>query len=63
MENTDKVRKVIAWRIISTIIGTLISYFYIGSISKSLELTIIIGFTMTVIHYFFELWWEKNVPR
>jgi len=55
----DKARKVIAWRILSTMCGWGISYLYLGSVTRSLELTVVIGFTMTIIHYFFEKWWEQ----
>ena len=55
----DKVRKVIAWRILSTLCGWAISYLYLGSVVRSLEMTVVIGFSMTIIHYFFEVWWEK----
>ena len=56
----DKVKKVIAWRFISTLCGWGISYVYLGNVTRSLELTIVIGFTMTVVHYFFEKLWEKD---
>ena len=55
----NKVKKVITWRIISTLCGWAISYLYLGSITLSLEMTVVIGGTMTVVHYFFERWWEK----
>ena len=54
----EKVKKVIVWRILSTMCGWGISYIYLGSVIRSLELTIVIGFTMTVVHYFFEQWWD-----
>ena len=55
----DKVKKVITWRIVSTLCAWMISYLYLGSITLSLEMTVVIGGTMTVIHYFFEKWWER----
>ena len=60
MKIDEKVKKVIVWRLVSTLCAWTIAYLYLGSVTKSLELTIVIGFTMTVIHYFFEGWWEKN---
>jgi uncharacterized membrane protein len=59
MYMNDKVKKVITWRVLSTLCGWIISYFYIGNILKSLELTIVIGIVMTIIHYFFEIWWDS----
>jgi len=55
----DKVKKVITWRMISTLCGWGISYLYLGSITLSLEMTVVIGGSMTVVHYFFERWWER----
>ena len=55
----DKVKKVITWRMISTLCGWGISYLYLGSITLSLEMTVVIGGSMTVVHYFFERWWEQ----
>jgi uncharacterized membrane protein len=55
----EKVKKVLLWRVLSTLCAWVISYVYLGSVTKSLELTIIIGITMTVVHYFFEKWWDK----
>ena len=61
MKFDPKVKKVIAWRILSTFCGWGITYVYIGSAIRSLELTIVIGGTMTFIHYFFEKWWDKTL--
>jgi uncharacterized membrane protein len=55
----DKVKKVITWRMISTLCGWGISYLYLGSITLSLEMTVVIGGSLTVVHYFFERWWEQ----
>jgi len=55
----DKVKKVITWRMISTLCGWGISYLYLGSITLSLEMTVVIGGSLTVVHYFFEKWWER----
>jgi len=55
----NRLSKVITWRIISTLCGWGITYLYLGSVAKSLEMTIVIGGTMTIIHYFFEKLWEE----
>jgi uncharacterized membrane protein len=55
----NRLSKVITWRIISTLCGWGITYLYLGSVTKSLEMTIVIGGTMTIIHYFFEKLWEE----
>ena len=59
----EKIKKVIVWRILSTLLGWAISYLYLGSITRSLEMTVVIGGTMTFVHYFFEKWWEGNEDR
>ena len=38
----DKIKKVVVWRIISTIVATVMSYWYLGEIKKSIELTAIL---------------------
>ena len=50
----DKIKKVVVWRIISTIVATVISYWYLGEIKKSIELTAILTVVMTTLHYFYE---------
>jgi len=58
--NKEKIKKVVAWRGVSTLLGWAISYVYLGSITRSLEMTVIIGGTLTIVHYFFEKWWENE---
>ena len=58
--NKEKVKKVVVWRGVSTLLGWAISYLYLGSITRSLEMTVIIGFTLTIVHYFFERWWDNE---
>jgi len=55
----NKVLKVVLWRILSLVLGWILAYFYMGSVSKSLELSLVIGTTMTIVHYIFEKQWEK----
>jgi uncharacterized membrane protein len=55
----DKIKKVVVWRIISTIVATVISYWYLGEIKKSIELTAILTVVMTTLHYFYEGFWES----
>lgn len=56
----NKVKKVVVWRIISTIVATVISYWYLGEIKKSIELTAILTVVMTTLHYFYEEFWERK---
>ena len=57
----DKIKKVVVWRIISTIVATVISYWYLGEIKKSIELTAILTVVMTTLHYFYEGFWERKL--
>ena len=56
----DKIKKVVVWRIISFTVASIISYWYLGEFKKSLELTIILTFVMTTLHYFYEGFWEHK---
>ena len=56
----DKVKEVVVWRIISTIVATVISYWYLGEIKKSIELTAILTVVMTTLHYFYEGFWDDK---
>jgi|TARA_R100000988_G_scaffold44847_1_gene22172 uncharacterized membrane protein len=56
----DRIKKVIVWRIISTIVATVVSYWYLGEIKKSIELTAILTVVMTTLHYFYEEFWERK---
>ena len=56
----DKVKKVVVWRIISTIVATVISYWYLGEIKKSIELTAILTVVMTTLQYFYEGFWDDK---
>ena len=56
----DRIKKVVVWRIISTVIATVISYIYLGEIRKSIELTLILTIILTTLHYFYEGFWERK---
>ena len=56
----DRIKKVVVWRIISTIVATIVSYWYLGEIKISIELTAILTVVMTILHYFYEEFWERK---
>jgi uncharacterized membrane protein len=56
----ERIKKVVAWRVISVSVGSIISYWYLGEFRKSLELTIMLTIIMTTLHYFFERFWENK---
>ncbi len=55
----NKIKKVVVWRIISFTVASIISYWYLGEFKKSLEITIILTFVMTTLHYFYEGFCER----
>ena len=54
------VKKVIAWRILSTVVAFGLTLLFIGEMTKSLVMTVVFVITMTILHYYFEKWWEKK---
>lgn len=56
----QNLKKVIAWRILSTVVSIVIVYLYLGEIQSAGELTVMMMIVMTILHYFFEKWWEKD---
>ena len=56
----NKLKKVVIWRVLSFIVASSISYFYLGELRSSLELAIILTIVMTTIHYFYEGVWEDQ---
>jgi len=57
------IKKVIAWRLISIFVSMALAYLYLGEIRAAGELTIIFTVVMTVLHYFFEAWWDNSKDR
>jgi len=55
----NRIKKVIIWRAISTIIALLLTYAFLGELTKSIEMVVVFTITMTTVHYFFEKWWEE----
>jgi len=55
-----RLKKVILWRILSTVVATILTYIWFGEIKKSLMMVITFMIVMTIMHYFFEKWWEKT---
>ena len=53
--------KVIAWRIISIIIGTFITILYTGNVNKAIALVLLLTVILTGVHYIFERVWESRI--
>tara|TARA_R100000808_G_C2119561_1_gene131189 strand:- start:488 stop:751 length:264 start_codon:yes stop_codon:yes gene_type:complete len=52
-------KKVVYWRLLSTVISMSIAYYYLNEISTSIEMTIVEAGILTAIHYVFEELWSK----
>jgi uncharacterized membrane protein len=52
-------KKVVYWRLMSTVISMVIAYYYLNEISTSIEMTIVEAGILTAIHYVFEELWSK----
>ena len=55
-----KIKKVVIWRLVSFTVASIISYWYLGEFKKSFELTVILTFVLTTLHYFYEELWESK---
>ena len=55
----DVVKKVIAWRVLSTSVGVFITYLFLDDVQRSMVITATFVVVMTALHYAFETFWEK----
>ena len=53
--------KVIAWRVLSMSCGFMIAYIFTGKFAESAGITIIIGPTLALLQWCFEIFWDKNI--
>jgi len=51
--------KIIAWRIISFSLTTLVTYVYVGNLLKSVDLAIILQVVLAATQFVFETLWEN----
>ena len=52
--------KAVIWRVfIAVPMSFMIVYIFFGNFYKSLELTIVANLIMTILHYIYELFWDK----
>ena len=56
----ESLRKVIIWRIIVTILSTGIAYLFLHELTPSLQMVLVEGAIITVVHYLFEEFWESK---
>jgi uncharacterized membrane protein len=53
--------KVIAWRMVSIIIGTFVTILYTGNVNKAVTLVLLLTVILTGVHYIFERLWETLI--
>lgn len=53
--------KVIAWRVLSMTCGFVIAYAFTGEAAKSAGITIVIGPTLMLVQWTFEMLWDKYI--
>jgi len=56
----ESLRKVIVWRILVTILSTGIAYWFLHELTSSLQLVVVEGVIITIVHYVFEEYWESK---
>ena len=56
MNNT--IKKVVLWRILSTLVMLCLSYLFFGEMGKSFAMVLFFAVIMTTLHYFYEKWWR-----
>ena len=56
--------KSLAWRLFIAVPDSfLVSYWYVGQILESIELTFILNISGTLLYYFFDLFWFNNIKK
>ena len=58
----NRIRKVLAWRMLSILVASTVSVVYMGEWERPLILTGLLTVIMTALHYVFELAWDNCVP-
>jgi len=58
-----RVKKVMAWRVISFTVSMIINYFVFNDWDTSFWFTCFIMALFTVMHYYFEIGWEHYVEK
>jgi len=54
------IKKVLAYRALSFVVGFAVTYMWWGIWQQSFLFTVVLLSTMTIVHYLFEKWWDRN---
>ena len=64
MTSKEAIIKSLAWRVFIAIpVSFVVSYWYVGQILESIELTFILNISGTLLYYFFDLFWYNNIRK
>jgi len=59
-EKTELLIKSITWWLVSTLIAMLLTYIFIGNISKSIVIVVFNGLILMIFQWVFEIIWDKH---
>ena len=60
-EKTELLIKSVAWWVCSTAVAMLLTFFFVGNISRSALMVIMNGFVLMVTQWRFEIIWDKKI--
>ena len=58
--NQASLKKVLYWRLISTLISISVAYYFLHELTTSVQMTLIEAGILTAVHYVFEEVWSKK---
>lgn len=53
--------KTVVWRAFSMLFGTWVTYLFTGDVVKSTIMVLVSGLSLTVLQWFFEIIWDRNI--
>lgn len=53
--------KTIVWRFFSMLFGIWVTYIFTGSIVQSSVIVLVSGLSLTLLQWFFEIAWDRNI--
>ena len=64
MTRKEALIKSLIWRCLIAIpVSFTVSYWYVGQILETIELTFILNLSGTILYYFFDLFWYNNIKK
>lgn len=56
----ERLKKILAWKIVSILSTTLLTWIHIGSIFKSAYFALVLHVFLTFLYYTFSFFWDKK---